>query len=365
MLQDGALPEVLAAVLPQLPETDHGVTPKPKPKPVSRLPRPRLDYARLLEDPALTKRNVTERGLPFAEEHVEDLRDARAYQLHIEKELNEARHEHASVSSLFRDQKKKRDKKDMVKEARSAKEKVKDLEKQFNEADDELYDLASTLPNFTHPEAPIGKEENAVEVDRFGPPPVDANNLRDHVDIAEKFGWMDSRASALATGASWPYLMGAFAQMEHAIVGYAVSKAIAKGYTLVSPPDVILADVAARCGFQPRDGENGPRQTYNIEGEADEQQLCLAGTAEIPLAAMFANKTLYAAGLPAKVVGVGRAFRAEAGARGADTRGLYRVHQFTKVELFSVTHNEESEHVMTDMRALQKDIAEGLGLSVR
>lgn len=365
MREDGASEAVLNAVMAQLPPTDRGVGPKPKPKPISMIPRARLDYARLLADPAATKRNVTERGVPFAEEHVEDLRDARAYQLEMEKQMNAARAEHASISSLFRDQHKKRDKKTAIKEAREAKERVRDLEKKFTEADDDLFDLASTLPNFTHPDAPIGPEANAVEVERFGPETVDASEARDHVRIAEKFGWMDNAASATATGASWPYLMGAFAQLEHAIVGYALSKAIAAGYIVVSPPDVVLSDIAARCGFQPRDGENGPKQTYVVETDDNQQSLCLAGTAEIPLAAMFANRTLYAAGLPTKVVGVGRAFRAEAGARGADTRGLYRVHQFTKVELFSVAREEESEEVMSDMRALQKDIAEGLGLSVR
>jgi seryl-tRNA synthetase len=102
-----------------------------------------------------------------------------------------------------------------------------------------------------------------------------------------------------------------------------------------------------------------------LEGEEGEPKRCLAGTAEIPLAALWANRTLSRDALPARVVGVGRAFRAEAGARGADTRGLYRVHQFTKVELFTVTAHEDSEGVMEEIRNLQKEIATGLGLSVR
>lgn len=342
-----------------------GSSSSPKPKPGPAIPRPRIDYARLLADPEATKRNVTQRGLPLPEGHVEGLRDARKRKLEVEAELNAARAEQGRISALFKDKNNKRDKKSLVEDARVVKEKVHELSKVFAEADTELYELASALPNFTHPDAPIGPEENAVEVDRFGPPPVEASELRDHVNIAAKFHWMDGEASAMATGASWPYLLGAFAQLEHAIVGYALSKAIAAGFTVVSPPDVIMSEIGARCGFQPRDGENGPRQTYHIETGEDEPGLCLAGTAEIPLAAMFANKTLSAAGLPNKVVGVGRAFRAEAGARGADTRGLYRVHQFTKVELFGVTAENESEQVMEEMRALQKDIAQELGLSVR
>ncbi|CAK9781502.1 putative Seryl-tRNA synthetase [Cutaneotrichosporon oleaginosum] len=363
--RDGASPEILAATIGQVPEPQP-ITGRRRSVP-SPIPRGRLDYARLLSDPEATKRNVTERGLPFAEEHVEDLRDARAYALDVEQRLNSARAEHGAISSLFRDQHKKRDKKQAIADARALKERVHALEREAREADDELFALASTLPNFTHADAPRGAEDAAVEIERFGPPPARADDARDHVEIARRFGWLDTAASALATGASWPYLRGTFAQLEHALVGYAVSKAMAAGYEVVSPPDVVMADMAARCGFQPRDGEDGPRQTYYIEQEegSGEPTLCLAGTAEVPLASMFANQVLYAAGLPARVVGVGRAFRAEAGARGADTRGLYRVHQFTKVELFNVTRPEESEAAMEDMLVLQKDIARSLGLSVR
>ncbi len=366
--QDGSSPEVLAATIGQI-QVPKPLTGKKRNKSVpSPIPRARLDYARLVEDPAATKLNVTERGLPFAEEHVEDLRDARTYAVQLQQQLSQARAEHGAISSLFRDQHKKRDKKQAIADARVLKERVQKLELETREAEDEMFELASTLPNFTHPNAPRGPEENAVEIDRFGPEPGHPEEARDHVEIARRFGWLDTAASALSTGASWPYLKGAFAQLEHALVGYALSKAMAAGYEVVSPPDVVMADMAARCGFQPRDGENGPRQTYFIEQEEEnskEPTLCLAGTAEIPLASMFANQVLYSAALPTRVVGVGRAFRAEAGARGADTRGLYRVHQFTKVELFGVTRPEESEQVMEEMRALQKDIAQSLGLSVR
>ncbi|GMK55750.1 hypothetical protein CspeluHIS016_0208060 [Cutaneotrichosporon spelunceum] len=350
--------------------------------PSSSLPRARLDYAHLLADPAATARNAAERGLTA---DVEGLQAARAHALEVEKALNAARAEQGALSSLFKGGKKGKGKGDKGKAikgdgdkdkskaegdtekqaamaaARAAKERVQALERAARAADEAAFALASSLPNFTHPASPRGPEENALEIDRFGPPPSGADTARDHVEIARAFGWLDGAASALATGSSWPYLRGPFAQLEHALVGYALSRAIAAGFETVATPDVVLADVAARCGFQPRDGDGGPRQTYFLEREGGEAALCLAGTAEIPLAAMFANRVVE----PARVVGVGRAFRAEAGARGADTRGLYRVHQFTKVELFAVARPQDSEGVMEDMRALQKDIALGLGLSVR
>jgi seryl-tRNA synthetase len=214
-------------------------------------------------------------------------------------------------------------------------------------------------------EVPIGPEENAVEVERFGPVPLSADLARDHLRTTNWYELLDNEASTISTGSSWPYLRGTLALLEMALINYATSICLKHGYEPVIPPDIIRTDIASRCGFNPRDGadtDSAPSQTYHIANT----DLCLAGTAEIPLSALFANRILDHKSLPRKVVGVGHAFRAEAGARGADTRGLYRVHQFTKVEMFCVTAADgDSGQVMEDMRSVQRDIAEGLGLSVR
>jgi seryl-tRNA synthetase len=225
------------------------------------------------------------------------------------------------------------------------------------------------LPNWAIEGVPIGAEDNAIEVERFGPLVKSEEQVikRDHLDVANHFDLLDNDASTLSTGSSWPYLRGTLALLEMALVNYATSICLKHGYEPVLPPDVIRTDIASRCGFNPRDvdGEDGgaPSQTYHIANT----DLCLAGTAEIPLSALFANRIMDHRHLPRKVVGIGHAFRAEAGARGADTRGLYRVHQFTKVEMFCATTADkgESERTMEEMRSVQKEIAEGLGLSVR
>lgn len=336
------------------------------PKTKIAIPPPRLDYARLLSDPEATARNVRERAMPLPSDVVAELGRLREQALSLETQLNRTRHEQGLASASLRDTKDKDGKAAAVARARELKEAVQALEREHREVEDTLLRVAGSLPNFSNPAAPIGAEENATTLETFGPERLPASPLRDHVDVADRFGWLDNAASAIATGTSWPFLLGALAQLEHALVGYAVDMAAREGFTPVSPPDVVAVDIAARCGFQPRDGpgEDAPRQTYTIESEG-ERQLCLTGTAEVPLAALWANRTLGADQMPARVVGVGKAFRAEAGARGADTRGLYRVHQFTKVELFAVTTAEQSEGVMEELRALQKRIIEGLGLSVR
>jgi seryl-tRNA synthetase len=133
---------------------------------------------------------------------------------------------------------------------------------------------------------------------------------------------------------------------------------------------MVYSHIAAACGFQPRD-QNGEQQIYNIQQNPDDvgrkPELSLAGTAEIPLAGMKANTTLEEADLPLKRVGVSRCFRAEAGARGVDTKGLYRVHEFTKVEMFAWTLNstEASTTVFDEIVSIQTEILQSLGLHCR
>lgn len=258
------------------------------------------------------------------------------------------------------------DREEARRQAKKLKSRIGDYESTLSDTEAELLELGLALPNDTHSSSPIGGEEKAVELERFGPDPIHADTARDHLRIAERYGLLDNDASIVATGSSWPYLKGTLALLEMAIVNYAVSVALRHGYTPVIPPDVIRSDIAWRCGFQPRDpSTSGPSQTYHLQTSEGSPELCLAGTSEIPLSAMFANQVLPHESLPHRVVGIGRAFRAEAGARGSLTRGLYRVHQFTKVELFSVCEAGVSEGVMEEMRVVQAEIARGLGLSVR
>jgi seryl-tRNA synthetase len=257
-----------------------------------------------------------------------------------------------------------------LRQAKKLKIRVAEYEKVLQETESELMDLSELLPNATHPDVPHGDESKAIELERFGPEPSPADHRRDHLDICNHFDWLDSSASAQATGSSWPYLKGALAILEHALVQYALSIAVRRGFVPVQTPDVIKEDIMARCGFRPRDpSQTG--QTYYLSTSSPAQEdthqpyLVLTATAEIPLAALTANQILPESSLPIKYVGHGRAFRAEAGARGADTRGLYRVHQFTKVELFAVTRAEESDRMMEELRSVQRDIFEGLGLTCR
>jgi seryl-tRNA synthetase len=256
-----------------------------------------------------------------------------------------------------------------LEEARKLKQEVSELEMRVAELEEQLLVLALAVPNDTHPHSPLGSESAAVTLSTHGPKPIPASPNRDHVNTGRKLGILDLESGSTVTGASWYFLSNEAALIELALTNYVLSVAIKNGFTPVITPDVVRADIANRCGFQPRDQSDPPvSQMYHISNSGTSSpspELVLSGTAEIPLAGMFANKIFPITSLPLKVIGLGRAFRAEAGARGADTRGLYRVHQFTKLELFAVTAEEQSENMLETMRQVQVSILDGLGFPFR
>lgn len=339
---------------------------KPRSAPASQLPKPRPDYTRILADPSATTINHLQRASGLSSDHVAHVSRLRSTQLVLIGKLDSIRRKQNEIGTLIKNGLGEKD--ELVRQAKKLKVRVGEYEANLAATEEELLEMALALPNFSSAQTPIGPEEAAVDIERFGPERIEADQKRDHLRTAERYDMLDNEASATATGASWPYLKGTAALLEMALVNYAVSLAIKRGYTPVVPPDVIKMDVAARCGFSPRDS-GGAQQTFTLSPAQQDAEptLCLAGTAEVPLAALYANRVLQHGSLPCKVVGVGHAFRAEAGARGADTRGLYRVHQFTKVELFMVAENDpdKGDEAMADMLSLQREVISGLNLSMR
>ncbi|KAN0060782.1 Serine--tRNA ligase, mitochondrial [Thecaphora frezii] len=306
------------------------------------------------------------------------------------------------------------------KESKRIKSEISSLEVEEDRIRERSLAIRLAWPNDLHPEVPVGSEDKAIVVsvkDPRGLLPAEfevmkepwncsvlqlkdfakgpaADSERDHLGLSAALqqGQIDMAAGVLSTGSSWPYLLGSISLLEHAISQYALAAAIRRGFLPVTPPDVVRAEMADRCGFRPRDEK--AKQTYFLEPDrpsaggnsaanASANDLCLAATAEIPLAALVAGHTFPNASmsgqptnggglidnhrLPIKLVALGHAFRAEAGARGADTRGLYRVHQFTKAEMFVVTESgaDESNQALEELREIQEEVIGGLGLPYR
>ena len=335
------------------------------------LPKPRLDYRAISKNPVYKSHNAFNRKAFLPVGAIQSIE--RLYNKHKElsHSLNAKRHAQSLIGDRIRQAGKDEEaRRTALQHAKELKLVVSQLELDLAQVDDELFSLASFVPNDTHPLAPLGPESAAVVLSTHGPDPMPPSPLRDHVSICRDLGLLDLEAGSTVTGSSWYYLLHEAAMLEMALTNYGLSIALSHGFTPVTTPDVVRSDVARRCGFKPRDNANPPvSQMYHLSATDSHShshpELVLSGTAEIPLAGMFANKILPFTDLPLKVVGLGRAFRAEAGARGTEARGLYRVHQFTKLELFAVSQAGKSEEMMEEMHRVQVEIFSGLGFPFR
>ncbi|KAH7916367.1 seryl-tRNA synthetase [Hygrophoropsis aurantiaca] len=336
------------------------------------LPKPRLDYRKIVEASDYKSHNAFNRKSPLPIGALQSVKRAYEKQKTLSSMLSIKRHARSTLGERIRKIKDPAEKTVILKEATAMKNEVSELEAKLAEIEEKLLSLALAIPNDTHPESPLGAEEAAIVLSIHGPDPLPADKKRDHVDIGRTLGLFNFEAGAVVTGSSWYYLLGEAALLELALTNYAMTIAVKHGFKPVMTPDVVRADIALRCGFQPRDqnADSPVSQMYHIAHSNSASshahpELVLSGTAEIPLGGLFANKVFPEKTLPMKVVGLGRSFRAEAGARGADTRGLYRVHQFSKLELFVVCEEDHSEAAMEEIRKIQVEIFEGLGMPFR
>ncbi len=243
----------------------------------------------------------------------------------------------------------------LVAQGKALKAQLAELEAQLDAAEAALQREGQRLPNDTHPAVPRGGEGDAKLLRLVGAPPAFAFTARDHVALGDALGLFDFDAGAKASGTRFVYLKGAAALLELALVQWALSRAVAAGFTPYTTPDLVRAAQVEKCGFQPRAANT---QVYAVE----DSELCLTGTAEIPLAAVYADATLTAAQLPVRMAAFGHCFRTEAGAAGAGTRGLYRLHQFSKVELFVLSTPEQSDAVHDQLLEFEAALYAELGL---
>src|SRR5437660_6043720 len=211
----------------------------------------------------------------------------------------------------------------------------------------------------TDPAAPVGREatDNKV-IAQSGQPAKFDFPPRDHVAVAEALDLVDFEAGASVAGQKFYFLKNEAVLLELALVQYAMQTLLREGYTPIITPDLARAEVLEGIGFIPRDPNPETRQVYTIA----DSDLCLIATAEITLGGMHKDAIFNELDLPKDYVGLSHCFRTEAGAPGRDTRGLYRVHQFTKVEMFVFCTPDQSEAIHEELRAIEEEIFRGLGL---
>lgn len=257
------------------------------------------------------------------------------------------------ISALIPPEKDKDKKQRLIQEGRDLRAKVTDLENRIKQVAADLRGALASIPNMSHPEAPVGDVNKIVS--RSGEPRDFNFPVKDHVALAESLHLVDFEAGSSVAGQKFYYLKNDAVLLELALVQYAMNTLIDAGFTPVITPDVARVDVLEGIGFIPRGPET---QIYSLENT----DLCLVATAEITLGGMHRDQVLDELQLPIKYVGLSHCFRTEAGAPGRDTRGLYRVHQFTKVEMFAFCTPDQSDAIHQELLAIEERIFQGLGL---
>jgi seryl-tRNA synthetase len=247
----------------------------------------------------------------------------------------------------------------LIDEGKGLKEQIAEREEKFRETEDRLNLLASRIPNEAHPEAPVGKEEkDNLEIHRWGSPRDFSFPPRDHIELGASLDLVDFETATKVSGPKFYYLKNQAVFLELALVRYSLDILQKRGFTLTMTPDIAREEIVAGIGFNPRGAESN---IYTLEDTGT----CLVGTAEITLGGYHAGSVLAEEELPLRMAGLSHCFRREAGAAGQFSKGLYRVHQFTKVEMFIYSTPEDSEKHHLELLEIEESIFQGLGIPYR
>jgi seryl-tRNA synthetase len=313
-----------------------------------------LDVRAIREDPEPFRRGLGRRGLAEAVDELLALDERRrSLTARVEELRAEQNRASKAIGRATGDEKQA-----LIAAASKASADLEELEPQLAEAERELSELLARVPNVPHDSAPDGfTDEDAVEVRRHGDPPAFGFEPKDHVALGEALGFLDTERAARTSGSRFVYLLGDIVHVQFALVRHAMDILVARGFTPVIPPVLVREEAMYGTGFLPTDAVNIYVTT--------EDRLFLVGTSEVPLAALHMGEILDEGDLPVRYAGYSTCFRREAGTYGKDMGGMFRVHQFDKVEMFSFAAPEASwdEHEL--MVGIEEEIVGSLGLPYR
>lgn len=254
---------------------------------------------------------------------------------------------------------------EIIEEGKRVKEQIAELETEFRKIDEKFQNELKSIPNILMPDVPIGKEgedevvkiwgEN-ISVERFG---ESQKGAEDHLDFANRKGWVDFERGAKVAGTKFYFLKGDLALLENAIYQYALNKLLSKDFNFMTVPHMVNGNVATGTGFAPRASDQSDE--YFIENE----DLSLIATAEMSLTGYHADEILEEKDLPLMYAGYSPCYRKEAGTYGKHTRGLFRVHQFNKLEMYAFTTPEQSAKIHQKILETEEEIYQDLKLPYR
>jgi seryl-tRNA synthetase len=315
-----------------------------------------LDLKFIRENARAVEENCKNRGVAADVGLVVELADRRS---ELIQELNDLKQRQNQMAKSIGKERDEGSRGRLIEESRTMKERIPARETELHEVEERLRDEQLKIPNMTHPSSPIGKDDTEnVEIRRWGEIPEFAFEPRDHVELGDLLGIIDFDAGAKTTGSKFYFLRGDAVLLELGLIRYALDILMERGYEPTVTPDLARDEALVGTGFIPRGPET---QIYSVE----DSDISMIATAEITLAGQHADEILDEEQLPLRYAGLSHCFRTEAGSHGRASRGLYRVHQFTKVEMFAFTTPEQSESIHDEMVEIEERIFQGLGLSYR
>jgi seryl-tRNA synthetase len=312
-----------------------------------------LDYKFIKDNLAAVKENIKNRNMTADADLVVELFDKRTELVTEQKLLQQKRNENAKAMKQKLDNDKRQE---LIEIGKKLKEEVAVVDEKLADIEVKLDEAARQIPNMVHPNAPIGKlDTENLEVKKFGTPREFTFEPKDHVQLAEALDLIDFDRATKVSGPKFYYLKNEAVFLEQALIMYALNTLRKHGFETFITPDVAKEEILKGIGFNPRGNESN---VYSIE----EEGTCLVATAEITLGGFHSGEILDKSKLPLLYGGLSHCFRREAGAAGQFSKGLYRVHQFDKVEMFAYATPEQSDEIHEKLRQIEEEIFEGLGL---
>lgn len=315
-----------------------------------------LDYRFIKDNLEAVKANIAARNMNADADLVVALFDKRTALVTELQALQTKRNDNAKAmkTKLSDDERTK-----LIDEGKAIKDEIAQAEAVLAKAEEELDEAGRLIPNMAHPDAPVGKEDkDNTEVKRVGTPTTFSFEPKDHVQLGEALDLIDFEAGTKVSGVKFYYLKNEAVFLEQALIMYALNILRRHGFTPFITPDIAKEEILYGIGFNPRGKESN---VYNIE----EEGTCLVATAEITLGGYHKDEILPKEKLPLLYCGLSHCFRREAGAAGQFSKGLYRVHQFNKLEMFVYCLPEQSDALHEQLRQIEEEIFTGLGIPFR
>src|SRR3954449_6078603 len=315
-----------------------------------------LDLKAIRSDPERVKAALARRG---AAEQIAELLALDARRRELLPEVENAQAERKTLSKQIGERKQAgEDAEELMATVQGLKERIESAKAELETVEAKLGELALTLPNLPDPDAPEGMtEEDAVVIREVGERPEFDFEPRDHLDIGTELGLIEMEKAAELSGSRFAYLKGDLVLLELALVRFAIETVRGEGHEPVVPPVLVREEALEGTGFLPEARD----QIYEIPKD----ELFLTGTSEVGLAGLHADEILDIAELPLRYCAFSTCFRREAGAAGRDTRGIFRVHQFDKVEMFSFVAPEEAVAEHDRLLAIEEEILQALEIPYR